>query len=131
MSGAVKLLILAGKRPPRGRKRRLTPDRTKVLTALAAAGVKVRHDSGGRLLVVELTEEAEKALAERVREARLVSLDADVKAELAPLTPTETLFLDALRIRTSKAYRESKAKRKYGETPEEQLLTMGPCIRRY
>lgn len=129
MTRNLKLLVLEGKVRPRDR--RLGPgiNRAKALTAISEAGAKVRHDSGGRLLVIEAPARAEKELRERLPEARLVAVDADVKDELSSLDETESLFLDALKLRMSKSFRDAKRRRKYGETPEEKELFSGSCVR--
>src|SRR5688500_1574584 len=119
MERNLKLLILE-----RSRDRRLGArgDRAKALNAISESGAKVRHDSGGRLIVIKASKKAEGLLAERLPEARLEPVDADVKGEITGLDATESLFLDALQIRTSKSYQDAKRRRKFGETPEEQEL---------
>jgi hypothetical protein len=125
------LLVLVTKTPLKEERLRFKFDRQKELRAISNAGAKIRHDSGGRLILIEVPEGAEKGLLQRLRDAQLVSPDTDVTALLKNLDPNETLFLEALKIRTSKSYREAKKKRKFGETPEEKMLTTGSCIRRY
>ena len=124
-----KLLVLEEGEGPHGGRLGARLDRSKVFTAMAAVGARVRHDSGGRLMVIEVPEGAERALAERLPGARLLPVDADVKGEIADLDPTESLFLDALKLRTSDSFREAKRRRKYGETPEEQLLLTASDVR--
>jgi hypothetical protein len=102
-------------------------ERRKVLTAVTSAGAKIRHDSGGRLLVVDVPPEAEKAVAS-LPGVRMLPLDADVKASLPNLDSTEALFLDALQIRTSRVYRDAKSRRKVGESPEERELRSAPDV---
>lgn len=128
MDENLRLLVLEWDQPPSDQRLEARIDRTKALEAISASGAKVRHDSGGRLIVVEVPEEAE-VLRERLPEARLLPVDADVRDEIANLDPTESLFLDALRIRTSEDYREAKRRRKYGDTPEEQELLSAPDVR--
>jgi hypothetical protein len=129
MDGNQKLLVLEGGEGAQGRRLGARLDRSKVLNAIAASGARLRHDSGGRLMVVEVPEEAEQALAERLPNVRLLPVDADVKDEIADLDPTESLFLDALKLRTSDSFREAKRQRRFGETPEEQRLFTAPDIR--
>lgn len=129
MSENMKLLVLEAEEPSRDRRLGLRTNRTKALNAISSSGAKVRHDSGGRLIVIEVPEEAEKALTERLSRARLVPVDSDVRGLITDLDSTESLFLDALKIRTSKNYRDAKKRRKVGETPEEKELTSGPCVR--
>lgn len=105
-------------------------ERKKILTALAAEGAKVSHDSGGRLLLVELPGRSASALARRLPDARLVPLDdAGIGEAVGDLDPTEALFIEALRIRASAKYRATKRRRKVGDTPEEQRLVSGACVR--
>lgn len=104
-------------------------DRSKTLTALTSMGGKVRHDSGGRLIIIETSKKAEKELSKRMTGVRLVPLDSDVKDIISDLDPNEQLFLEALKIRNSKSFRDAKKKRKFGETAEEKELTSAPCIR--
>jgi hypothetical protein len=123
---ADKLLVL-DTREARDRAVEFRAERRKVLTAVTSAGAKVRHDSGGRLIVVDVPPEAEKALA-ALPGIRVLPLDADVKASLPNLDSTESLFLDALQIRTSREYRDAKSRRKVGESPEERELRSAPDV---
>lgn len=129
MDGDLKLLILEGEELSRDRRLEFRIDRSKALNTVSASGAAVRHDSGGRLIVIEAPEEAEKTLTERLPGARLVPVDADVRDMITDLDPTESLFLDALKIRTSEDYREAKARRTFGETPEEKELFTASCVR--
>lgn len=129
MDGDLKLLVLEGQELSRDRRLGFRIDRSKALNTVSASGATVHHDSGGRLIVIEAPEEAEKTLTERLPGARLVPVDADVKDTIADLDPTESLFLDALKIRTSSSYRDAKARRAFGETPEEQELFTASCVR--
>jgi hypothetical protein len=124
-----KLLILESEEPPEERRLAFRGARSRALNAISSLGGKVRHDSGGRLLVIEVPGEVEKALAQHLPGARVVPVDADVIGSFPNLDSTEELFLDALKIRTSKSYREAKRRRKVGETPEEQQLVSGPDVR--
>jgi hypothetical protein len=127
MDGQLKLLIL--ERPARARDRRLGGgiDRIKTLNELTSLGAKIRHDSGGRLLVVDTTSVDEATLQERLSGARLVPIDADVRDSIQALDESESLFLDALKIRTSPEYRAAKERQKPGESPEEKALFTAPC----
>lgn len=129
MDEDLKLLILRPEEASRERGLGFRAERNKALSAIASSGAKVRHDSGGRLIVIEVSVEAEKALTERLAGVRLVPLDSDVTDSIGDLEPTESLFLDALKIRTSKSYRDAKKRRKVGETPEEKELVSGPDVR--
>lgn len=129
MDENLRLLILTPEGPPKERRLEFRAEKNKVLNTMKSAGAKVRHDSGGRLIVIEVSKEAEKLLSQRLVGARLVPLDADAKEVLGEMDPTESLFLDALKIRTSKDYRDAKKRRKVGDTPEERELVSGPDVR--
>jgi hypothetical protein len=129
MDKNLKLLVMEGKVPAKDRRLGGKLDRVKTLNALAASGAKVRHDSGGRLIVIEASKEVEKSLAKSLPDVRLVRVDTDVRDSITSLDPTESLFLDALKIRASKSYRDAKKRRKFGETPEEQELLSAPDVR--
>ena len=102
-------------------------ERNRVLSAVAAAGATVRHDSGGRLMVIDASDETAEALGREVPGVRVVSVDEDVLARLPDLDQSDVLFARALAIRNSAAYRERKSRMTPGETPEEQLLLTAPC----
>lgn len=124
-----KLLILEGEGQPSERRLGSRMDRTKALNALSAAGAKVSHDSGGRVLVIDASDEVVQALSRALPGARVVDADADVKDSIKNMDETEQLFVEAMKIRTSKSYREAKARRKFGESPEEKELFSGSCVR--
>lgn len=129
MARTDKLLILDDERSASDRRLGTRIDRARALNAIAAAGAKVRHDSGGRLIVIDARKAAQDALAKSLPTARLVAVDADVKRSISRLDETESLFLDALKIRMSKSYRARKRRRRFGETPEEQALFDASCVR--
>jgi hypothetical protein len=106
-------------------------DRRKLLAALSGVGARVRHDSGGRLIVIELPQAAEPELLKRLPGAKLLPPNAEMKDSLADPDPTEALFLQALTIRSSASYRAAKSNRRFGESPEEKLLRTGSCVRGY
>ncbi|MGB7068787.1 MAG: hypothetical protein WBD22_04780 [Pyrinomonadaceae bacterium] len=125
-----KLLILEGNGPSDDRRLGARMDRTKAMNAVTAAGAKVRHDSGGRFIVIEATKAVEAELSKTLPEARIVDVDYDLGDSIADLDSTESLFLEALKIRSSKSYRDAKARRVPGESPEEKLLVSGgSCVR--
>lgn len=125
MSKNLKLLVLEG--TPSDRRLGSRMDRNKALNAVAASGAKVRQDSGGRVIVIEVSKDGEKALTKRLPEARIVPVDTDLRDSITDLDETELLFLEALKIRNSKSYRDAKKRRKVGETPEEKKLITGSC----
>ena len=127
MANESRLLLLEGE--PRAEDGRLAGGlrRSQVLNALKESGVRVQHDSGGRLLVIEATERTEEVLRRRMKDVKIVSLEDDIEDSIRDLDPQDALFARALVLRYSPAYREMKARQKPGETPEEQLLVSGPC----
>jgi hypothetical protein len=129
MGGNLKLLVLKTEEARRGRTLEFKIDRNQVLNVISSSGARVRHDSGGRLIVIYVPEEAEKVLSERLPKARLLPIESDVSDSIADLDATESLFLAALKIRTSKSFRDAKKRRKVGETPEEKKLVSGPDVR--
>lgn len=102
-------------------------DRRRALRALAEAQVKVRHDSGGRVLIVDADEEALKVLRETLPDVELLPLDVAATERVEKLDPQDALFVEALRVRLSSKYQEIKRGLKPGETPEEQLLFTASC----
>ncbi|MFX0185308.1 MAG: hypothetical protein ACFE95_19675 [Candidatus Hodarchaeota archaeon] len=129
MDENLKLLILKEEEPLRERRLGFKIIRSKALKAISSSGAKVCHDSGGRLIVVEVRKKTEKALIKLLPNARLVPIDSDIKDSIIDLDSTESLFLEALKIRTSKKYRTAKKTRKVGDTPEEKELISGSCVR--
>lgn len=128
MERDLKLLILEGAARPRGRWLGGGIDRIKALNEISSLGAKIRHESGGRLIVVDTSGIDETTIEKRLSGARLVPLDADVKDSIQDLDENESLFLDALRIRTSPDYRAAKDRQRPGETPEEREMLSAPCM---
>lgn len=123
MEGNLKLLVLDLKdfTPP-------TADGlARALDSVADTGTRVRQSSG-RILLVDSPEQDEARLGEDLPGARVLPLDADVPELTPPLDESETLFLDALRIRSSAGYQRQKAGQKAGESPEEQLMFTASCV---
>ena len=124
-----KLLILETEEKPKDRKLDFTIQRTKALNAISSSGAKVCHDSGGRLIVVEMPQKAEKLLVKRLPTAQITPLDSGVRKSIADLDSNESLFLEALKIRTSVKHRDAKKRRRIGQTPEEKMLISAPDVR--
>jgi hypothetical protein len=101
--------------------------RVRAIRAVEQAGGKVRHDSGGRLLLVERAGLDEEALREAAPGARLEPADAERPAPDRELDANDTLFLQAVRVRASRGYQEMKRRQVPGESPEEQLMFSAPC----
>jgi hypothetical protein len=105
--------------------------RSRELLAIAAVSGRVRHDSGGRLLLVDLPADVEPKLKKLLPGAKLAPPAGDLKAVSSGLDAGEELFLEALRLRHSPEFTARKAARRFGESAEEQLLTTGSCVRGY
>lgn len=103
-------------------------ERRRALRILAEAGVKVKEDGGGRLLVIDASDAAAKDLEELLPGAKVVALEPGVADRIGELDAQDALFAAALDIRLSPDYLELKRTQKPGETPEEQLLFSGSCI---
>lgn len=102
-------------------------ERLRLLGALTDAGIKVRHDSGGRLLVVDASEKAVKAAQKSGPAFDAVPLDGELSTRTGDLNAQDTLFLAALQLRLSPDYQRRKSEMTPGESPEEQLLRTAPC----
>jgi hypothetical protein len=104
-------------------------DREKVLKNLEDTGVKVVHDSGERVLEVELPEKNETDIKKTLPNiAKLVVSSSDVPRKLPKLSDNEKLYVDALKLRTSKAFIDERKRRKPGSTKEEKELFQASCI---
>ena len=101
--------------------------RIRILNVVTSSGGKVLHDSGGRVVLIDTRGNDKEILGKLPQGSQLVGADQDVKSSLVDLDPSESLFLDALKLRNSKKYRTAKQRRKPGETPEEIELLSGPC----
>ena len=101
--------------------------RIRVINVVTSSSGKVIHDSGGRVILID-TRGNDKEIIEKLPQGtQLVPADQDVKSSLVDLDPSESLFLDALKLRNSKNYRYAKEQQKPGETLEEIELFSGPC----
>ena len=115
-------------------------DRAKTLRAIAASGGKVLHDSGARILIVEIPadinikETLEKGSSVKktiikgveingilIQKSEIKNLDNIFKKQKKRLTEQEHLFVNAMELRFSPEYIKERALRKPGSTPEEQL----------
>ncbi len=123
-----KLLILEDEDSTKGRQA-FRMRRANAKNTLKDLGAKVRHDSGGRIMIIEISKEEEKALTKNFPNARILSIDQDMKPEITGLNPEESLFLNAVQKRMSPEYRAIKKRQVPGESPEEKKMFSGPCIR--
>ena len=103
--------------------------RIKTINSLTELGAKIRHDSGGRLIIIEISKEVENAIEKSISGARVIPVDSDMKDEISGLSSDELLFLSALKMRASKKYRSAKKSQKPGDSLEEQKLFSGSCVR--
>ncbi|MCB0375313.1 MAG: hypothetical protein KDD04_05280, partial [Sinomicrobium sp.] len=97
MDKKLKLLVLEEKNLSRDTGRRLGMARARLKNAIIASGAKVRHDSGGRFIVIEPSKETENYLKKHFPKAKLVALGTDFKGPetTLKLDDDETLFIEA------------------------------------
>ncbi len=103
-------------------------DRLRILNAARAMGVRVLHDSGGQLLVLEAGDKTDELLKRLPKQAKAVAPDKLSEKLRKTLSPSEELFASALKLRLSKKYQDMKAAQIPGESEEEQLLVTGSCV---
>jgi len=125
MDNNSKLLVLdvAHEKPERGQRSAVAD----ALDSVMASGATFRHSSG-RLVELDVSGPQEARITQDLPGARVVPLDTDVSTLIPDLDTNELLFLEAVRIRNSAAYREEKARQTPGDSPEEQLMFTAPCI---
>lgn len=92
-------------------------DRDKLTKTLQEAKVRVHEDSGERLVVIDTPRDKAALLKKLPSGSQLV--DSSSVRITAP-DENEKLFLDALKLRRSKAFKDAHKKRKPGTTPEEK-----------
>lgn len=100
-------------------------DRKKLAEILAAAGVKVIYDSGGRVLVVDVPKNAEDKLRQLPFSAQLIE-ETEASRILARPDENEKIFLGAVALRKSQDFKAKLNKFKPGESPEEIELLSAP-----
>jgi len=123
----LRVLVVPGQSPRSAGRLTSGVERKRLLSALSSAGVKVRHDSGGGLLVVEIANENQESALRKYSGLKVLPLDENVGDRLSEIDEQDALFVRALAIRANPKYREAKRRRVPGETPEEQLLLSAPC----
>lgn len=101
-------------------------DRAKLADELRASGARIASDSGGKVIVVDVPDHEQDTVRKKLPHAELLGLDQDIRKAAPNLDDNETLFVEALKLRTSPAYIAEKKQRQPGSTPEEQLLFGGP-----
>lgn len=102
-----------------------TRDRENILKHLAESGGRVLHDSGERVLVIEVPMNNESKLkASLPTTSKLFRLtdSENVRNKIAQPSPHELLFIDALKLKTSESFINEKRMRKPGSTQEEKEL---------
>jgi hypothetical protein len=103
-------------------------DRRITRAFLKRLGLRVVHDSGARLMVIEAPDD-DAALRERLpKGARLFAVDKIPAALIRESNEREALFARALKLRQSKDYREVKAAQVPGESSEEKHIFSAPCM---
>lgn len=103
-------------------------ERKKILKLLTESGGKILHDSGERVLVVEVPKDKKDKLETSLPSTSGLFKLADNKNIIKKITrPSEheQLFIDALKLRTSEAFIKEKKLRKPGSTIEEKEMLMG------
>ncbi len=98
-------------------------DREKILKALKERGGKVVHDSGERVLIVEVPKRT-RLRGALPRTAKLLRLRDNVKRVITRPSEHELLFIDALKLKNSRAFINEKMRREPGSTPEEQEMLL-------
>ena len=102
-------------------------DRVPVRNLLRRLGVRIVHDSGGRLMVIVAPDDS-SSLRERLPySAEVLPVGKIPAAILRDCDEHDTLFAKALKRRQSKDYREAKEARIPGSSPEEQEIFSGIC----
>ncbi len=102
-------------------------DKEKLVEGLRESGGRVTQDSGGRVVVVQVPDAKEDAVAKKLpRSSKFLKTDVDLKKEAGQINENEALFIDALQLRTSPAFIAEKKSRKPGDTPEEKEMLGAP-----
>lgn len=130
MNERAKLLVLEAEERKEDQRYALRAVRRRAHNAVASTGGRVRHDSGGRLIVIEMMGDvAEDDLLSKLPGARLLPVDTHLPEAIEDLDENDALFLEALKVRASQGYRAAKETRTVGETPEEKELLSAPDVR--
>ncbi|SPH24053.1 hypothetical protein DEA8626_03101 [Defluviimonas aquaemixtae] len=103
-------------------------DRRATRTLLKRLGVKIVHDSGARLMVIDAPDDAARLRERLPAGAQLLPVDKIPAALIRESDPHEALFVRALKLRQTRAYQEAKAAQVPGESPEEQHIFSAPCM---
>lgn len=101
-------------------------ERDKVLKVLEKEKGKVLHDSGERIIIVEVPEinKMEERLPSTIKPLKLKESNR-IKSEISQLSQHELLFIDALILRSSEKFINEKKLRKPGSTKEEKKMLEG------
>lgn len=103
-------------------------DRRLVKARLKQLGIKVVHDSGSRFMVIDVPK-GEKDLKSRLPSGVELVAPEKVSPTLArDDDEQEMIFVQALKLRQSKKYRDLKAGQTPGESPEELEIYSAPCM---
>lgn len=101
----------------------------KAIEVIRSEGGRVVHDFGGRLIGAYIPDPQEKVILQKLPSGSKISpFDRDITNELPALDPSESLAVDALRVRSSSKFKSARASRKPpGESPEEQAILSASC----
>ena len=92
-----------------------------MLKTLSKIGGKTLHDSGERVIIVEVpkTTRLQEVLP---KTTKLLRLQDNARKAITKPTEHELLFIDALKLKYSEAFIKERKQRKPGSTPEEQAM---------
>ncbi len=98
-------------------------EKEQILKVLSERGGKILHDSGERVLIVEVPKRTrlKRALP---RTSKLLRLRENVKRVIIQPSERELLFIDAQKLKNSRAFIKEKKERVPGSTPEEQEMML-------
>lgn len=102
-------------------------DRTSVLNKAKQLGVKIKHDSGGRLIIFDSDLSSNTLLKKLPKGIKKVAVDEENIELRKTLSENDKLFISALKLRKSKKYCQMKAAQIPGESEQEKLLVTGSC----
>ena len=100
-------------------------ERENILKLLAESKGRVLHDSGERVLVIGVPKGKEtklKAVLPTTSSLLKLTDDKNIRRKVTRPSSHERLFIDALKLRTSKKFIDEKKLRKPGSTKEEKEM---------
>jgi hypothetical protein len=96
-------------------------EREAIRQALSERGGKILHDSGERVLIVEVPKRTRLKNA-LPKTSKLLRLRDNVKRVITRPSIHELLFIDAMKLKNSRAYKLERMLREPGSTPEEKEM---------